>query len=186
MQFSLEFTSSNRPHLRASFSIHSREGSSFLNWYTQKQVFPKETERNWGGGLVISRHKNLLNKYGGASTPGQSRSCENIKRNRICGLHAWIINKFAEEIRRWHRGQRAKCQNGCLLVEMFLYYHNMFRSNIKVYIESLYLELSSKINLRNLKYSHKALRLSKALFPNNFPMSSQFWKAFEPILLSAW
>lgn len=135
MQFSLEFASSNRPHLRASFSIHSREGSSFLNWYTQKQVFPKETERNWGVRLVISLHKNLLNKYGGASmSPGQNRSCENIKRNRICGLHVWIINNFVEEIRLLHRGQRAKCQNGCLLFEMFLYYHNMFRSNINIYI----------------------------------------------------
>ena len=175
MQFSLEFASSNRPHLRASFSIHSREGRRFLKWYTQKQVFPKETERNWGGRLIISLHKSLLNKYGEASmSPGQNRGCENIKRNRICGLHVGIINNFVEEIRLLHRGQRAKRQNGCLLVEMFLYYHNVFRSNIKVYIEFFYLELSSKINLKNLKYNHKPLRLSKALFPNNFPISSQF------------
>lgn len=107
-------------------------------------------------------------------SPGQNRGCENIKRNRICGLHVGIINNFVEEIRLLHRGQRAKRQNGCLLVEMFLYYHNMFRSNIKVYIEFFYLELSSKINLKNLKYNHKPLRLSKALFPNNFPISSQF------------
>ena len=106
--------------------------------------------------------------------PGKPHDIDQLKFSSYLQYKPHGRNNFVEEIRLLHRGQRAKRQNGCLLVEMFLYYHNVFRSNIKVYIEFFYLELSSKINPKNLKYNHKHLRLSKALFPNNFPISSQF------------
>lgn len=49
-------------------------------------------------------------------SPGQNRGCENIKRNRVCGLHVGIINNFVEEIRLLHRAKSKRRQNGCLLV----------------------------------------------------------------------
>lgn len=99
-----------------------------------KADFSKETERTGGRpNPYLSTKVYLQINMEKLLCPQDKIGAVRTLREIEYGLHVGIINNFVEEIRLLHRGQRAKRQNGCLLVEMFLYYHNMFRSNIKVY-----------------------------------------------------